>query len=686
MESEASIPSSAVKATRKFTVPPRRLNEALRNANHRPLSFSSPQLNAIRPWNSQDDVEKDSPPSRSSSQPNHTSLSNSPGVGATGIMHGIPPLRSYHPESKNDVPPFDPKETVRRGILNGITKAQSSGYCSGLSKAVMDNITEILLHHITVEEAAAARGFYTLHESNPELHARLKAISPDITAQSRLGDHLEEATSDVGMDELSHEPSLDVAIDELISEATSHGAIEEHIRITETKSYSTTIIINIVYQTSVNRIERMGSQRLGEAIAVSLAEFSSPNDRFKGPVRLSAAKLLENGNVEVAAHAEHREDLERLIRISGWHEEFERSLGPLPVQTYNVAMHNMRIGCMTFVESKEKSAIINALTDENFPVDSDNSIRSVIGNIDWCLGKAAKKGKQRKREPRTAALMVKFLLPEQANKALANGLYWQGTYHACSIADGHFVLRRCMNCQHYGHFTDDCSAEPQCGFCAEQHQTNKCPSNPDRHSAQPGARGEINNIKCVLCGGPHVAAGPGCLVKKQTKYCHRFPTATLPLAAEPIAQVLDAIKIEPSQHGIISGRSQDDHSIPETLPRRTDSFRILGLARNAGLRQNASLRHKREAEDGLPMTASGREVKRVKQEYLEDEDLSYREHSRVLYQQPLPYEDALPETASDGDHDFIKKEEHSPQEGPVYREDSMAPYRQPSPYILHRSE
>ena len=588
-------------------------------------------------------------------------------------MRGTPPLSSDHPQSMNDVSPVNPQETIRRGVLNGITKAQSNGYCSDLSKEDMDNLTEIILHHITVEKAAAARGFYALHESIPELHAMLKATSPDATEQNFIGDHLEEATADIGVDKPSHENSLGDAIDELIREVTSGGAIEEHNRIAETKSHSTTTIINILYQASVNRIERMDSQRLDEALAVSLREFSSPDELFKGPLRFSGAKLLKDGNVEVAAHAEHREDLERLNRISPWHEKFERSLGPLPDETYDVRMHNIRNGCMTFGESKEKAAIINALTDKNFPVDSDNSIRNVIGNIDFEPPKA------KQQQPN---LMVKFLFPEPANKAFRNGLWWQGKYHVCTIADPKFVLPRCRNCQHYGHWKQDCSAEPRCGYCAGQHRAN-CYSHCKRYSNKSGASAKLVNRKCVLCGGPHISAGEGCLVRQQIKSKHGFPTTPLHLVSEPTSHVLDAMKIEPSQHENISGPSQDDHSRPEILPQRSDNIRSLEIARNAGLRQNASLGHKREAEGGLPVTASERELKRVKQAYLDEGESSSCEHSRVVQRQD---EDSSPKAKSYGEYNLIKKKEESAQKGPMYREDSMAPYRQPSPYIVHRSE
>ena len=583
-------------------------------------------------------------------------------------MHGTPPLTLNHPQSMNNVS-CNPKETMRQGVLNGITKAQSRGYCSELTKEDMDNLIEIILHHIKFEKAAPARGFYALHKSNTELYTRLKATSPDVTEKSRLGDHLEEATSDIDRDEPSHEQSLDADIDELIREVTSHGAIEEHIRITETKSYSSTTIINIVWQASVNRMERMDPPYLGRAIASSLTKFSSPNDRFNGLVRLSDAKLLKNGNIEVVAHAEHREDLERLHRTSAWHEVFERSLGPLPVQTYNVRMYNIRIGCMTFGESKEKAAIINALTDENFPVDCDNSIRNIIGNIDF------EPLKPRRRGRKTRTLMVKFLFPEPANKAFRNGLWWQGTNYTCDIADPRYVLSRCRKCQHYGHWIEDCSAEPQCGYCAGRHQTQKCPSNPDPFSNKSGAP-KLVNRKCVLCGGPHSSTDRGCLVQKKIKSKHGFPTAPLHLVAEPTF-------IEPSQHEIISGRSEDAHSRPRILPQPSDNIRNLEIARNAGLRQNASLGHKREAEGGLPWNASDRALKRVKQEYVDKEKPSSCEHSRVFYRQD---EDNSPKARSEGGCKFIDKEEESPQGGSVYREDSMAAYRQPSSYIVHRSK
>lgn len=35
-------------------------------------------------------------------------------------------------------------------------------------------------------------------------------------------------------------------------------------------------------------------------------------------------------------------------------------------------------------------------------------------------------------------------------------------------------IKRCTNCQHYGHFTKSCTNTPRCNFCGKNHPTNQC--------------------------------------------------------------------------------------------------------------------------------------------------------------------------------------------------------------------
>lgn len=494
-------------------------------------------------------------------------------------------------------------DKVATGITKGVVEAQMNGHYFKWEDK--DSFVRTILSNVTTEAAAGTRDtiplaqFYGLRESYQELHAKLKAPWPRNAAYGRLDRSEEEAVLD--------------------------SALFNGTRIVEIKSYSATITLEIVHQASVNQMEGKDSRHLGEAISVSLEAFFSV-DWFKGSVRLSAARLLDSGDVEVVAHAEHQEDLERLLESTAWHEEFERSLGVLPSKTYNVRMHNMRIGCMVFRDRKEKSTIIKTLADINFPVDSNGSNGSIIRNIYWTI-----KGSAKKKVEKTTALTVEFSSPEQANKALANGLFWQGTRHACNIADRQqYPLQRCLTCQDYGHLSQTCSAEPRCGDCAGPHRTDICTS---------------TKSECALCGGAHYSSSYRCPARQRAKKIHGFPTTFSPPAAEPVAEVQVTIKTEPDEQGTMFDRTKYGNPIPGTLLQQTEGFRIVGMARDTDSRSHASVRPKRKAEEPLPEpeSDSGEDIKRIKQEYI--------------------------------------KQEESP-----HREDSMAPYRQPSPYIVHRPD
>ena len=366
----------------------------------------------------------------------------------------------------------NPQNKVAQSIRNAIVEAQANGYCSKWSAADKDNFVGIILDNIATEASASSGDsiplaqFYTLHASYQELYAKLKAQSQDASMHSRLDSAGKETIPNVAL---------------------------SHDHIVEIKSYSTTVILSIEHQLSVNRMEEKESHLLGEAIADSLQAFFY-NDWFRGSVRLSSANLLDTGDVEIVARADHREDLERILQTTAWHADFERTLGPLPTETLWIRMHNMRIGCMVFTTRKEKSAVIRSLVDTNFPTDSDNSSCSFIKDIYWCARN------KRKEDQGTTALYVEFRFPDQANKALADGLYWEGQRHTCNIKSPN---RFCHNRQTEGHLTRICSAEPRCRNCAGQHRTAKCTS---------------TKRECVSCGGPHPSYDRGCLDRMQAQF------------------------------------------------------------------------------------------------------------------------------------------------------------------------
>ena len=521
-------------------------------------------------------------------------------------MDGIPPSR---------------QDSFVPGIRNGAAKSREVGFRIKGSEAHKNNLTGIVRENFKRKTAPSAKDTrllaqcQKLQKSHQQLPARVEPLRSSSTSTTR------SRISNTG------------------SNALPHAAAVSDTRIIEHKSYSATIEVNIVHQASVNRLEGGGSRYWGEAISDTVEAFFS-NDKLRGSVRISTATLLDSGNVEIITHAEHRGDIERLLQTMAWYEAFERQLGPIPVQTYIVRIHNMRIGFMEFSNRKEKSTIIRRLVESNFPDDFLTTNREfIIKDISWCCHILEK------RERRAiASLIVEFSSPEHANQALTNGLLWQDVQHACNTKDlSRYGIQKCLNCQHYGHNSQTCSAEPQCGRCAGLHSTHSCTSK------------KMMEMKCAVCSGAHPALG-GCPVHRRMKRTHNFPTTLSPPVAEPIAEDQERIKIEPNQPRDTFRMAQISRRTPRTLLEQTGTSKATQMGRDIGLQSQTDVQQKRKARDISSVAEPGVDIKRIKQEDLD------QERPRI--------EDIIPEN--------LKQEESS-----LYSH-SMAPWRQPSRFIAHR--
>ncbi len=81
-----------------------------------------------------------------------------------------------------------------------------------------------------------------------------------------------------------------------------------------------------------------------------------------------------------------------------------------------------------------------------------------------------------------------------------------GTYYRIVPVDLNREVRRCFECQHYGHIQRDCPVTfATCGKCAEWHRTSECTSSV---------------LKCVNCSGPHQSGHTTCA--EQVKAVDRY--------------------------------------------------------------------------------------------------------------------------------------------------------------------
>ena len=257
---------------------------------------------------------------------------------------------------------------------------------------------------------------------------------------------------------------------------------------------SSLIPFNVERQESVNCLDDMGSDGILQRLSSSLETMRSLGHDAPDSIQLTNAMLLDNGDVEVHAHAEAKEDMERLSRIQGWDLVFEKSIS-VPAKSYAVETPRISVDDLNMQTRKSKATAIRELLDENLRFVF--SLRSVddIRNIRWCSGHKKKSG-----------LIIEFPTAQQADEVLNSGVYIRGKHYKCQYYVGK-KLTRCGTCQAYGHYKRRCSSVRRCGGCASQHRRSACTS---------------KTRICANCHGPHPANAPSCPAKEAYKQTLRY--------------------------------------------------------------------------------------------------------------------------------------------------------------------
>ena len=114
-------------------------------------------------------------------------------------------------------------------------------------------------------------------------------------------------------------------------------------------------------------------------------------------------------------------------------------------------------------------------------------------------------------KPNTSIGHVKVFLRTKQSKAeilrKARVYVFDSTHRVVDI-DLNREVRRCFNCQRYGHTQTSCKAQtPACGKCADKHRTRECSA-------------ESSSFKCVNCSGQHQTGHKSCVdqVKAVARY------------------------------------------------------------------------------------------------------------------------------------------------------------------------
>ena len=256
---------------------------------------------------------------------------------------------------------------------------------------------------------------------------------------------------------------------------------------------SSLITFNIKTQAAVNHLNDIGSDGILQRLTNSLEAMRSLGYNPPHSINFINAMLLDNGDVEVHAHARSEADMERLRRIPGWDLEFEKSISP-PAESYAVKIPRISRDNLDMQNRKHKATVIREFLEENlrFVV----SLRSVddIRNIRW----SKYYGKQ-------SSLVIEFRTAQQADEVLSSGIFVRGKYYKCQSVDQ--MILRCGRCQAFGHHEYRCSCAHRCGRCSLQHPTSACLS---------------HLILCANCNGPHEAKDATCPAREAHKQILRY--------------------------------------------------------------------------------------------------------------------------------------------------------------------
>ena len=252
------------------------------------------------------------------------------------------------------------------------------------------------------------------------------------------------------------------------------------------------------------------------------------------------AELRENGDVKVVIDSPTRGALRLFVDLAGWDVEFERTLVASPVPKYWLTIQNVKVSSFRFQNRKEKAARIKELADVNYAIDERSSDNPIIGDVAWINDSSEKV---------MASLIVGFQDLKHANRALADGLNWQGRRHRCERVEREGKLIRCSRCQAYGHLAAKCTAPYRCGKCSSYHHTKSCTS-------------KIR--KCASCGGGHRAGNNHCVEKLKAKKNLEFKNENTSHATKPATEA-DITPSSVAQRSMSAAKSQTEASMPSPV-------------------------------------------------------------------------------------------------------------------------
>lgn len=154
---------------------------------------------------------------------------------------------------------------------------------------------------------------------------------------------------------------------------------------------------------------------------------------------------------------------------------------------FQVAIHGVPVKVpVGFQEPEESMRTASRIAAESAPVAAGLEIT----RLSWMHGRKEHEARIQGAGKTRGTLIVGFRTEEMRRRAIKGGLIIQAEIYAAEAYDRSLEVKRCFNCQQWGHSQAACGRHARCGRCADTHDTRKCPE---------------KSVACANCGKPHKA-------------------------------------------------------------------------------------------------------------------------------------------------------------------------------------
>jgi len=205
----------------------------------------------------------------------------------------------------------------------------------------------------------------------------------------------------------------------------------------------------------------------------------------------------------------------------------EKAIAPMIIPAYSDALikvaiqFNANITGINQAEQWYRLRVHRVLLDRY--LNSENGLKLAKEEIETTQGLSmpltpqwlAKKEDIQKRhdnkEINFSTIVVTVRNKLEADRLMANGLYFRGFNHHVDRYWETGPEEICPRCLEYGHYSyRKCTKAPRCYICAGNHEANEHKCLITGCSALPGKECIHLLIKCIHCKGPHLAISNSC--------------------------------------------------------------------------------------------------------------------------------------------------------------------------------